>query len=372
VNPLLRQPAAIALTVLLLCGCSQQIPPFASVPRPVKVEVVSNRTDTGSASIVGTLRARQRSELGFESAGRIATLLVDVGDHVRAGQVLARLEESPAQWRLDKAVADRAAAAASFAERASQLKQQESLAQDQIISPMALESAQTQQRIAASQLQAADAALALARRELALSRITAPFDGEIVARSVQPHTDIGAGQPVLQIENGQTMEVMAMLPESVAAVIAPGQAASATVTVPGQRARTLPLTLDRLSARNESGSLVQAVFQVGGPVSGLRSGGVVSLELPARATTALSVPAAALLPGTEPGAGSVFVLDAARQQLTRRPIKLGDGLLPSGRIPVASGLAAGDQVVVAGAAFLTDGQAAIRHESQTLLHGVAP
>ena len=79
-----------------------------------------------------------------------------------------------------------------------------------------------------SQLQAADAALALARRDLALASIKAPFDGEIVARSAQPHIDIGAGQAVLQIEARRTLEVVAMLPDTVAARLSLGDVASAS------------------------------------------------------------------------------------------------------------------------------------------------
>jgi RND family efflux transporter MFP subunit len=363
-----RNTASVALLAALVVGCAKEPAPPADLPRPVKVEVVTDGILHASESFVGTLRARQRADLGFDSSGRIAAILVDVGDHVRAGQVLARLEEAPAQWRLQKAQADRAAAAAALAERTTQLHQHALLAKDQIVSATTLESVQTQHRLADSQMQAAGAALELARRDLALTHITAPFDGEIVARAAQPHTDIGPGQMVLQIEAGQALEVVAMLPDTVAARLAPGQPAAAKVSSTGQ-ARALTLKLERLSARSESGSLVQAVFRITEPVSGLRSGGVVSVELPSPTTAAVSVPAPALLPGIERGSGSVFVLDAAKGHIARRTIKLGNGVLPAGRIPVIAGLVAGDQVVVAGVAFLTEGQPAVRHEAQTLLHG---
>jgi RND family efflux transporter MFP subunit len=360
--------AAVALAILM-AGCGETPAPLAETPRPVKVEVVAQGASETAESFIGTLRAQRRADLGFESPGRIAALLVDVGDHVRAGQVLARLDEAPAQWRLNKAVADRGAAAASLAERNTQLRQNESLARDHIISAAALESVQTQHQLATSQLQAADAALAQAQRDLALARITAPFDGEVVARAVQPHTDIAAGQPVLQVEAGQALEVVAMLPDSVAARLAPGQSAGATLSAP-QGTRSLPLRLARLSAHSESGSLVQAVFAIESPVAGARSGGVVSVELPRTTAASLSLPAQAVLPGAAPGRASVFVLDT-HGRLVRHAIQLGDGVLPNGRLPVRSGLTPGEQVVVAGAAFLSEGQAAVRHEPQTLLQAAA-
>lgn len=367
--PLRQALAATALLAALLAGCAEPPPPTAAAPRPVKVERVADSATAAHETFIGTLRARQRAELGFEQPGRIADILVDVGDHVRAGQVLARLDASPAQWRLDKAQADRTAAAAALAERTTQLQQHESLAKDKIISATALEAVQTQQRLALSQLQAADAALAMARRDLTLSHIKAPFDGEIVARAAQPHSDIAAGQPVLQIEAGQTLEVVSMLPEAVAARLAPGQAAAARIGA----SATQPLKLERLSARSESGSLVQAVFRLDGITPGLRSGAVVSVELPHATTAAgVSVPAPALLPTAEPGSASVFLLDAAQGRLVRRAVQLGKGVLPDGRIPVSAGLRAGDQVVIAGTAFLTEGQAAVTHAPTTLLHGAQP
>jgi RND family efflux transporter MFP subunit len=364
--PRIHTPIAAAIAIAaLLTGCHQAPASVVQAPRPVKIEVIGDSAAESRDTFVGTLRARQRSDLSFEAPGRIAAILAETGDHVRAGQVLARLDEGPARWRLDKAEADRAAASAALAERTTQLKQHQSLANDRIVSAATLESAQVQHRQAVSQLQAADAALALARRELALSSIKAPFDGEIVARSAQPHGDIAAGQPVLQIEAGRALEVVAMLPDTVAARLSPGVAASA-----GQGQRTVPLKLERLSARSESGSLVQAIFRVDGSTEGLRSGGVVAVELPRRGVATVSVPASAVVYGSDGRRNaSVFVLDTAKQQISRRAVVLGDAALPEGRVPVSSGLSRGDQVVVAGTAFLTDGQRAVKHEAQTLLNG---
>lgn len=365
-SPLHKTLTAIVLAAAL-AGCAPPPAPHATPPRPVKVEVITEGAAHADESFVGTLRARQRSDLGFESPGRIAAILVDVGDRVRAGQVLARLEEGPARWRLDKAEADRAAAIAALAERDTQLAQHESLARDLIISDTALRSVRTQRELALSQRQAADAAVALAQRDMVLARITAPFDGQIVARLAQPHTDIGAGQPLLQIEGGQALEVVTMLPENVAAHLAPGKDATASFAPDGGRARRVAMKLERVSARSEGGSLVQAIFRIEGRAAELRSGGVVSVELPRPMARGVSLPAPALLPSAQQGVASVYVLDATKNRVALREVRLGEGTLPGGRVPVTGGLAAGESVVVAGAAFLTDGQAAVRHDAQTIL-----
>ena len=314
-------------------------------------------------TFVATLRARQRTDLGFESSGRVVAMLVDVGDRVRAGQVLARLDESPARWRLDKATADRAAAAATLAERRTHLRQQEELARDGIISAPALQAAQASHQQAASQLGVAEAAVASARRDLAFTRITAPFDGEIVARQVQPFVDVAAGQRVLQMEAGRALEAVVMLPDTIAATLAPGAEAQA---VSGTDRVTL--TMERLSGRSDNGSLVQAIFRVQAP-SGLRSGGVLSVALPRGDAHDITLPAAAVMAGTEAGRGSVFVIDGASQTLKRRAIRTDGQLLPGGRVAVTQGLRAGEQVVVAGTAVLNEGQSVVTYRAQTLLQG---
>jgi RND family efflux transporter MFP subunit len=357
---------AVALAAAVLGGCADSMPPPASAAKPVKIEVAGATAAGTIGSFVGTLRARQRAELGFEAPGRLAAVLVDVGDRVRKGQVLARLDEAPARWRLTRAEADRAAAEAAFKERSNQLRQQEGLAKDGIISPAALESAQAAHRQAASQLESADAAVAAARRDLALTSITAPFDGEIVARQSQPHADVAPGQAVLQLEAGQALEVVALLPEAATATLAPGQAA-----VGSSGNQTVALTLERLSERSENGSLRQAVFRVNGATSGLHSGGVLSVEWAGKAAPAVTLPMAALMPSATAGRGSVYVLDAEQGELHRREVRTASEILPGGRVRIEDGLRTGELVVVAGTAFLTDGQKAVVHAPQTVLGGTA-
>jgi multidrug efflux pump subunit AcrA (membrane-fusion protein) len=184
-----RRLLCLAVASVLLSACQDQ--PVSQVsPGPVKIEIAGNSNTSQSDSFIGTLRARQRTDLSFEAAGRVQTMLVDIGDKVKAGQVLAQLDEAPARWRAVRAQADRDAAAATLAERHTWLQQQQTLARDNIISSTALQAAQVSHQQAQSQLAAAEAALSAARRDLSLTRITAPFDGEIVARLVQAHHDV--------------------------------------------------------------------------------------------------------------------------------------------------------------------------------------
>lgn len=369
-NSLTRSLTCV-LSVATLAACTQPVNTAPPAPKPVKVEVVGEAgVASQGESFVGTLRARQRSDLGFETSGRLIAISVEVGDRVRAGQILARLDESPARWRVDKAVADREAATAALSERGTQLKQQELLANDKIISATALQSARAAYQLARSQLDAAEAALAAARRELSLTRITAPFDGEVVGRQAQPHSDVAPGQAVLQVQAGRALEVVAMLPDSVASTLAKGSEAQGR-----SGSKTFQLVLEYLSTRSDNGSLVQAIFRVQTPMSesnttALRSGGVVSVTLPQAAaqTATITLPVTAVVPSTQASQAYVFVLTPG-DTLELRKVRTTGRLLPHGRVAIDKGLVTGDRVVATGTAFLHDGQQVAVHKPQTVLTG---
>lgn len=361
---------ACVLSTVTLAACTQHAATTTATPKPVKIEVVGEAGIASRAdNFVGTLRARQRTDLGFETSGRLTAISVEVGDRVRAGQVIARLDESPARWRVDKAAADRAAAAASLLERSTQLHQQEMLANDKIISPTALQSARAAHQLARSQLDAADAALASARRDLSLTKITAPFDGEVVGRQAQPHSDVSAGQTILQLQAGSALEVVAMFPDTVASTLAVGDKAQGR-----SGERTFPLVLEYLSTRSDNGSLVQAIYSVQrterSSSPGLRSGGMVSVELPQKPVQAatLTLPVTAVMAGTEASQAQVYVIDQ-ENKLELRPIKTAGHLTSHGRVVIDQGLSVGDRVVTAGTAFLNAGQQVVVHVPQTVLKG---
>ncbi|MBN0545295.1 biotin/lipoyl-binding protein, partial [Pseudomonas aeruginosa] len=98
--------------------------------RTVKLEAVGAGSSAAASRFEATLRQEQRAELAFENGGRIAEIAVDVGDRVRKGQVLARLDAEPARLRLAQAEANLRAATVQARERQIQLQQQQAMFED--------------------------------------------------------------------------------------------------------------------------------------------------------------------------------------------------------------------------------------------------
>ncbi|WP_024710709.1 efflux RND transporter periplasmic adaptor subunit, partial [Xanthomonas oryzae] len=166
--------------LLALAACSGPDAPATETPRAVKLERFGAGSDS-PLQVPALVRQEQRAELAFEGAGRLSAVLVDVGDRVTRGQVLARLDDEPLRLREQQADAHVRAALAQSGERQLQLRQQQAMFDDGASSHATLTAARAAADAASAQLQAASADLAMARRGTRLGELRAPFDGSVVA-----------------------------------------------------------------------------------------------------------------------------------------------------------------------------------------------
>src|SRR6266851_3353971 len=110
-------PLALAALLPLLAGCGDQAISANSKPeRPVQVQQVAFRSEDASREFVGVLRARYETDLGFRVAGKITDRIVNVGDRVRAGDVIARLDPQDLRLQVESAEAELAAATSNLAQ----------------------------------------------------------------------------------------------------------------------------------------------------------------------------------------------------------------------------------------------------------------
>ncbi|MFP3186362.1 MAG: efflux RND transporter periplasmic adaptor subunit [Paraburkholderia sp.] len=356
----LQLAASLLLALTLTTGCSRATPAPETPLRAVKVETVRSVSDS-ELPVIGLVREEQRADLGFETSGRVAAVVVDIGDAVRRGQTLARLDSEPMQLKLQQARADVGAAKAQLTERETTYRQQQVLFDDRVISPAALAAARAGYLSSEEQLAGARAAEALAARAFRNSAIVAPFDGRIVGRNAQPFADVAAGQSVLRIESEGRVEVVGTLPAVLAEDLKPGTIAVAHPS--DESSQAISVRLEKISSRTENGALVEAIFRATEAGTVLRSGETVLLTLPMTRPELPSVPVTALLPAAPGQPARVFVYDTHTGKVVSRRVV--PETVSDGHVLLREGVSPGEAVVATGAQFLIDGQAVRLFQPET-------
>lgn len=324
----MRRALAIILMLTAACGAPQaeQQPPETPL---VQVVEASLTTNTGAVRASGLVSFRREPQLSFPASGVIETLFADAGDVVRRGQRLATLRRTGAG-----ANANEAALARENAER--ELARAQALYDRGFVSEARLEGAR----------------LALERAR-DLSVLLAPADGIILRRSADAAQTLAAGAPVFVFgDSASGIVVRAPLSSLEAARVAPGDRA---VVRAGDGA-SLEARVSRIAGKGAEGTgAFEAEVELLNSAS-LRSGTVAEVEIAASGGSSqpanMVVPALSLL-DARADQGVVFVVDdanVARRRAVRTAGVTQDGVL------IVEGLAVGERVIAAGAAYVRDGE----------------
>lgn len=326
----------LALCTLALAGCRKPEPKQteAERARAVRVVVVEPRAVVGSLAASGDLVPREEASVASEVSGyRVTRVVADVGDHVRAGQVLAVLDPSLLEAQLAQAKAQ-AAQAEDQAKRVSGLDGEGVLSQEQI----------AQRRYQAEIARASLRNLETQRRKLS---VTAPVSGVILARNVRPGDQSALSTtPWFRIARDSLVELAAQVNEADLARIRPGQAAS--VTLPGGEVveGKVRLISPQIDSQTKLGEVRVAL-----PVrSDIRAGGFARAVFGDASQIAPTVPETALRYDAD--GASVMVL-GADNRVRRAPVKV--AARGGGLAQLAAGPPVGARVVAAASALLLDG-----------------
>jgi len=292
-------------------------------------------------SITGTLQPRNWTTVKAKVAGDLNTILVREGESVKPGQVLARIDTRDAQARLDEKVADleggRAQLALADKNRANNL----ALLQQKFISQNAFDSVHSNFQVSEARLKALEAQVALAKKALADTVITAPQAGIVSQRHAQPGEKLPVDGKILTLVDLAQMEVEAAVPAGDIPSIRVGQ--EVNFRVEGYGEREFRGRIDRINPATQSGSrsiLVYAVLpnQDGSLKGGMFAKGNVTL---ARIESAQVLPASAVRAEN----GKALVMRIAGDRLESREVKLGLKNEDEGVVQIVDGLDAQSRVV---------------------------
>lgn len=206
---------------------SPEGPKVATVePDPLTVSVMPVRLAKEfriDESFSGLAEARRKSQLGFSSGGRIQSISADVGDRVKQGATLARLDTRSlgAQLASADAVVEEARAAHSLA--LNTVERQRTLKLQGHVSQQRVDEAEAQANTSLARIEAAKAQADTLRVQIDLARITAPFDGVVTARMVDEGAIAAPGTPVLELVEAGHLEARIGLPAISASRLVPGE-----------------------------------------------------------------------------------------------------------------------------------------------------
>lgn len=341
------------IALLTLLACSDPAPKADSTTSFVKSVVVEETSFADNLSLSGTLEAVQHAVLVPEAQGRIQDVRVRIGDSVARDQLLLSLHNTAYAAGVRQAEAAVAMATAQAKQAEDHAVRMESLATQNAITQVELETAQANRTLTQAQLAQTTAALAGARQQLSGTRLRAPFDGVIVARNVHPGDMLGGAtmRPPLQIADLSQLRLVTAVSELVATQVQPGTTLKVSVAaLPGQ---TFEATIDRINGAVDPVTRTVSVEALLSNPSGLLKHGMsAEVALEGVGQTAVSIPRMALLDRND-GVARVMVL--AGDTAVAREVQYGRSQRDS--VPVINGLKSGERVLVAGHTRLKDGEA---------------
>ncbi|MBX9825881.1 MAG: efflux RND transporter periplasmic adaptor subunit [Xanthobacteraceae bacterium] len=209
------RPALLAVSAALaLAGCQAETAPLARIERPVQVQRVAFENGAAAREFVGVVRARYETDLGFRVSGKIVERVVNVGDRVKVGDVIARLDPQDLRLQVESAEAELAAATSNLAQAAADLDRYAALKTKGYAPVAEYDRKKAANDEAEGRVTRARRALDIARNQLTYADLRADADGVITATRAEPGQVVAIGQAVAQLAHRGEKEAVVSLPET--------------------------------------------------------------------------------------------------------------------------------------------------------------
>ena len=342
--------SAFAL-LALLTACKPVEEPEPEPIRPVRVVTIETREGGETVTLTGRVEAQEAVNLSFRVGGRMIERSVNVGDQVRAGQVVARLEPETARNTLKSARANLTAARARLVEAQNNFERHRPLLDRGFITRAMFDQAEQAYRSAQAQVDSARAQVSTAETQLSYTNLIADSSGTVTARGAEPGEVVAAGQTIVQLAREGGRDAVFDVP---ARVIETSSADAQVQVVLSSDPKVQ--TTGRVREVAPQADPVTRTFKVriglNNPPTAMRLGSTVTGSVQLGAGSGIEIPASALTATNQRPA--VWILDPATNTVSLRNIEVLRYNLD--RVAVADGLQSGDIVVTAGVQTLRPGQ----------------
>ena len=346
---------ALAATAVFLAACSKPAPTEEPV-RAVKVMTVGVNPFTSGYEFAGEVKAQVESRLGFRVGGKIIKRQAELGQRVKAGQVLAQLDPQDYKLAADSARAQLQVAATNRDLAAGDYKRYLALKEQNFISGAELERRETTLKAAQAQVDQAQSQLNVQGNQIKYAVLVADVAGVVTAIEADPGQVVTAGTTVVRIAADGPRDVVFSVPEDKVAGIKPGMAVKVRGWAQDVQAASITAKVREVSA---SADPATRTYQVKLALSGSTPPplGATVYVLPeglggVQGMPVMKLPTSALR--QEGKASAVWLLDKASMTVKSQTIQIATA--DGNEAVVAAGLQPGMVVVSAGVHVLSPGQ----------------
>lgn len=362
----------LASATALLVACSKPAPPEEPI-RAVKVMTVGVDTFSSGYEFAGEVKAQLESRLGFRVAGKIIKRQAELGQRVKAGQVLAQLDPQDYKLAADAARAQLQAAATNRDLAVADYKRYKELKEQNFISSAELERRDTTLKAAQAQFEQAQSQLAVQSNQASYASLVADVAGVVTAIEADPGQVVNAGTLVVRIAADGPRDVVFSVPEDKVSGIKLGMA----VKVRGWAQDTqTALAMAKVREVSASADPATRTYQVKLALDGKAPSpplGATMYVLPVglgdvQGKPVIKLPTSALR--QEGQASAVWLLDKASMTVKSQTVQIATA--DGNEAVIAAGLQPGMVVVSAGVHVLSPGQKVTIYQQKVALTPETP
>ena len=349
-----RMPSVVSLVLVSAIGigvsaCSEEKAEVKEVIRPVKVVEITKAGDTRKLDYSGSVKARTEMNLGFRVAGKITERLVDIGDKVKPGDVLARMDSTDYRLAVKTAEANLAAAEKGVETADLVNKRNQQLFDKNVLPKSQLEQASLSYDQAVSSRDAAASALDQAKNQVSYAELKADHNGIVTTVDADVGQVVASGTPVVTVAVDGEKEVQIAVPENDIAEFKPGKTVKANFWADDRLVLDGKVREVAGSADQQSRTFAVRVSLPNDPRVLLGMTATIEADV-SNSNSYVSIPLSAL--AEKDGKQMVWTVDRNTATVHGRVIKVAD--FTGDGVHVTEGLDTGDLVVSAGTQFMTE------------------
>jgi len=348
----------IIVSSLVLLACAPQKPEFKEAVRPIAWTQVESSNLDQVRRLSGTVKPVESANLSFQVGGKVAGVEVNLGDKVTKGQVLAQLDQRSFKLSLQSAQARLQQAQSALTEASNEYNRYKELSEQGLVSRSGFDNAKAAFESTSSSVNVAKAQYDIARKDLQDTTLTAPYNGKITKRMLEPSVQVAPGAGVFEIEGEDGLEVQVMVPETMIRDL--NQGTKMVISYPALLNVKGSGVIREIGTSAQSANAYPVAVLIESDTTELRAGMTAEIDFTFEGVgrtgyrgTIIQVPVSSLAADVGQGV-FVFVYDKNAQVVNKRMVQTEN--IIDNQVLISDGLKAGEIIATAGANYLRDGQ----------------